>query len=402
MNVNINLSPMKLDLYTNSQTKVARVLSKCYSRKCTHCELIDEAEIDRLIPPHVAEINIRQIVDRRMKGLKDTVKEFIDKTLPNRSEEFKARLTNLIEDIIAHRLAGTESPLMQEGYSMQPLPPNQDLVSVDGYHISDLVGMISAKMKVETAMDDFQQDLKRLTMFTAMGCYGNSKVSLCPSRIEGSAVALNIDENILAEVVWIHEEMHSLMNSNVNGKMSEHVVQSMTAAAFDKLGMLDHLDAMVELASNQPDAYALFALDPNVDLLNSRTKLKNISRSKNSTSTLSGGVNPNKKRERRGSLKSITYKGNVIQVHHLYEAAIKLAECMIKEDRLRFFKNVLPLGNDQPYFTSTPASFDQTHQISGEQIYFQGSRRNTITNIMEQMLWAFGENPSVMTLVQAD
>lgn len=402
MNDKINLSPMRFNLYADSEKEVAGVLSKCYSRKCTSCQLISESEIDKLIPPYVTEINIRQVVDRQSKGLNNTVKEYINELFPNKPEEFKARLTNLVEDIIVHRLAGTQSPLLQEGYLMQPLPPNGDLVAIGTYHISDIVGIISQKKNVGTATDDFKQDLKRLIMFTAMGCYGNGIVSLCPSRIEASAKTLGADENILAEVVWIHEEMHSLMNSDVSGEISEHIVQSMTAAALDKLGMNRHLDAMIELASNQPDAYAFFAQDPNIGLLSSKTMLKNISPPKTLTASEIGGSSPNRARKQLGALKSMNYKGKVIQVNYLYEAAIKLAECMIREDRPRFINNVLPLGGDQPFFSSTPTSFGPSHQVSGENIHFHGSPRTTIANIMEQMLWAFGDNPRVMALNRTD
>jgi hypothetical protein len=402
MNNKINLSPMRFNLYADSEKEVAGVLSKCYSRKCTSCQLISEPEIDKLIPPYVTEINIRQVVDRQSKGLNRTVKENIDEMFPNKPEEFRARLASLVEDIIAHRLAGTPSPLLQEGHLMQPLPPNQDLVVVDKYHISDIVGIIGHKMNVENAEDAFKKDLRKLIMFTAMGCYGNSIVSLCPSRIEASAKALGVNENILAEVVWIHEEMHSLMNSNVKGEISEHIVQSMTAAALDKLGMNRHLDAMVELASNQPDAYAFFAQDPNAGLLSSRTMLTNIPPPKKPTPSVIVGSNPKKAGKQLGALKSMTYKGEVIRVNHLYEVAVKLAECMIREDRSRFINNVLSLGNDRPYFSNLPASFGPSHQVSGENIYFHGSRRNTIANIMEQMLLAFGDNPRVMTLNRTD
>lgn len=344
MNDKINLSPMRFNLYADSEKEVAGVLSKCYSRKCTSCQLISESEIDKLIPLYVTEINIRQVVDRQSKGLNRTVKESIDELFPNKPEEFKARLATLVEDIIAHRFAGTSSPLLQDGYLMQPLPPNQDLVAVDKYHISDIVGLIIQKKNVETSADDVKQNLKRLTMFTAMGCYGNGMVSLCPPRIEASSKALGVKENILAEVVWIHEEMHSLMNSAVNGEISEHIVQSMTAAALDKLGMNRHIDVMVKLASNQPDAYALFALDPNVDLLNCRIMLRNASAPKYPAPSTIGGSNPKRVGKQLGALKSMTYKGKVIKVNHLYEAAIKLAECMIQEDRSRFINNVLSRG----------------------------------------------------------
>ena len=95
------------------------------------------------------------------------------------------------------------------------------------------------------------------------------------------------------------------MNSNVKGEISEHIVQSMTAAALDKLGMNRHLDAMVELASNQPDAYAFFAQDPNVGLLSSKTMLKNISPPKTLTPSEIGGSRPNRARKQLGALKSM-------------------------------------------------------------------------------------------------
>ena len=317
MNDKINLSPMRFFLYADSEKEVAGVLSKCYSRKCTSCQLISEPEIDKLIPPYVTEIDIRQVVDRQSKWLNRTVKENIDELFPNKPEEFKARLANLVEDIIVHRLAGTQSPLMKTGYSMEPLPPNQDLVAVDKYHISDIVGIISHKKNVEKATEGFEQELKRLIMFTAMGCYGNGIVSLCPSRIEASAKALDVNGNILAEVVWIHEEMHALMNSDVNGEMSEHIVQSMTAAALDKLNMNRHLDAMVKLASNQPDTYAFFAQDPNVDLLSIKTMLKNTSPPKKLIRSANGGSNPHRARKQLGALKSMTHKDKVIPFNPL-------------------------------------------------------------------------------------
>lgn len=397
MDVKINLSPPKLDLYTNSQIKVARVLSKCYSRKCTDCELIDEAEIDCLIPPYVAEINMRQIVSRS-KGLKDFVIGHIDKIFPKETEELRARLTNLISDVLIHELAGTISPLMEDGCFMQPLPPNQDLDHVLGYTFSDIVGTIKNKMNAKTNKNDFKQEMKRLTMFTAMGCYSNGKVSLCPSRIEASANDLNVDKCILAEVVWVHEEMHSLMNSDVDSDISEHIAQSMTAAALDKLGMHDHLDVMIELAINQPDAYALFALDPNVGLLNSRTKLNNIPGLKNSASSSSDGLGLNKKRIHHVNRLRLIYKGTVFQVNSTNEAVTKLAECMIKEDRARFIRDVLPLRNQESYFTSIPMSLDPAHQIVGEEIHYRGSPPNSPFFIMKKMVRAFGEDPSVFSL----
>lgn len=106
-----------------------------------------------------------------------------------------------------------------------------------------------------------------LLLVTCMGCYVGGHIYLSPERISECTKRHGFRLIDLIHIVWVHEEMHSLLNSNIHNDIEEHTVQTMTAACFEALDRTDLLDTMDVLSKTQPNEYGLFAENPNRELL---------------------------------------------------------------------------------------------------------------------------------------
>jgi hypothetical protein len=382
----------ELEMFIKSGEEVRRFVSSTLSRKLTRYYLVDEIQMDAITPPRIAEINRKAIVRKHASDSSDYLADILIPYYKGVSSTVLRRLIEVILDVLLNESMGTKSALLDPSLPYNLLPPNDDLTMVGNIHISDALGIARRGLSGDKYLALIEEQVHELATFTAMGCYCNKQVYLCPARIFEAANRLGVNKATLIEVVWLHEEMHAVTKGSIDGEMAEHIAQSMAAAIFDNLDKQEHLEVMVSLAARQPDAYQLFALDPNIGLIESRTKLQSLVKlngSRGLDPTIIGSRN-------RVKFATLEYRGRQYQVGHLYQAAIKLAELMLAEDRNRFERDVFPLRREREYFTRSPQN--PSHRVPGTDIFYQGSIEISTESVMKEMMAAFGVDPSLLVL----
>ena len=233
--------------------------------------------MDRRCPPKIKEMNdraaarkvwdssdLRDMVERNLKESSGFAKLY-----DNLSSEQKDRLVSyLVEyvlDYIAH--GDTERLGHIEKSSIETVTDIIDALGNGGV-LADLIGMLTFNnQELRKKSEEVEKAKKKFATFTTMGCYAGGQVYLCPPRIEKASSSIGCALEEMLEVVWVHEEMHAVLKSDVHPDITEHIAQTMTAATLEREDKPLALLAMIQLAAEQPDVYAFFCLEPNSELL---------------------------------------------------------------------------------------------------------------------------------------
>jgi hypothetical protein len=329
--------------------------------------------MDRVFPPHTREINRRAATKRTRESLEQKVADLLHTYAGNLTEEqldlLKHAFVQAAQEYLMGNLEKARAMIlefMQEeqkmGSHMSVLPDN--LFGILLERISD----------IRSKVDEYEKDYMTVT---AMGCYSGGRVYLCQSRIRHAAGRLGCHPAQLLETVWIHEEMHALMNSNLYPQVSEHIVQTMVAAILDKAGKAKVLDDMVKLSRGQPEEYGLFAQPPNAELLANLGLVWKVSKSQWRAgrkslprSHLVPGLG--KSSYTNTKITEFVYDGQGHKVNTWKGLLVELASTLYAEDPSKFHQVVSLRGTKRPYFSTDPRRLDQACPIPGTSFYVEG------------------------------
>ncbi len=264
--------------YLSVETIVEGDLSASFpGRSISICTLLTEAVMDRRCPPKIKEMSDRAAARKvwNPSDLSDMVECNLRESLAsakhsvNLSPEQRDRLVSYMVEFILDYLAGGNLERLHGGEESF-IEANPDIIHALGHKgvLFDLEGMLTFNnQELRKKSEEVEKAKKKFATFTTMGCCVDKQIYLCPSRIEKASSSIGCTLEDMLEVVWVHEEMHAVLNSDVHPDITEHIAQTMTAATLEKVNKLLALLAMVRLAAEQPDVYAFFSFDPNSRLL---------------------------------------------------------------------------------------------------------------------------------------
>jgi hypothetical protein len=268
-----SLTAARINQYIEVETELESAMRTCFPAHRIHsCTILSEREMDKIFPPEIRAINQRTAKKRvfRHHDFKEEVDEFL-KEDPRFRAEIQKLNKKQYDRLLSFLVRAVESYVLGHEPNMKLGERDLQLEKSPGLKIADLVGALTYNRESSRrAAKDVRDTLQRLVVFTAMGCFADNQVYLCPTRIEMSSAFLDCKPSEVLEIVWIHEEIHAVLQANMGQSIEEHVVQTMTAGVLDKLSKKHLLTTMMHLSKEQPDEYALFSQEPNIDLLSIR------------------------------------------------------------------------------------------------------------------------------------
>ncbi|MGD0057662.1 MAG: hypothetical protein ABSB83_07475 [Methanomassiliicoccales archaeon] len=272
------LSNSNQKAYLNVETMVGKDLRASFpGRSTSTCTLLTEEDMDRRCPPKIKEINDSAAARKVWNpyDLRDMVETYLKESFAsakhpvNLSPEQRDRLVSYLVEFILDYLAGRNLERLRRSEDAF-VETNPDIIHALGHRgrLADFEGMLTFNNQgLREKSEEVEKAKKKFTTFTTMGCYTDGQVYLCPSRIEKASSSNSCILEEMLEIVWTHEEMHAVLNSDVHPDITEHIAQTMAAAVLERMGKSMVLNTMVRLGAEQPEAYALFSYDPNSRLL---------------------------------------------------------------------------------------------------------------------------------------
>lgn len=396
------LGQVERTMYLQTEGNVLRLLEQHVGRsRLTECMVVSEDKMDRVFPPHTREINRRAAIKRTRESLEHRVADFLHTYAGNLTEEQLDRLKHAFVQALHEYLLGNHDKA--RAIIREFMQKEQKMGSHMSVLPDDLFGKLLDQISdISSKVDEYEKDYMTVT---AMGCYSGGIVYLCPSRIRRTADLLACRPPAqLLEVVWTHEEMHALMNSNLYPQVSEHIVQTMVAAILDKAGKANALDDMVKLSRRQPEEYGLFAQTPNAELLvNLGPGLKvNQSQRRARSKTLPRshlGPGLRKSSYTNTKITEFVYDGQSHKVDTWKGLLVELASTLHAEDPSKFDQVVSLRGTKRSYFSTDPRQLDQGCPIPGTSFYVEGYlSANQVVRIARRMVSIYDGNPSGLAI----